>query len=91
MEHEVVELEHVCPAFDVAVYPVIAEPPSYGALQLTVVDAFPPDVAEIPVGASGLVIATLARIITGSLVMYVVMDPLVVAVPRLTRVEPVIA
>jgi hypothetical protein len=41
----------------VAVYAVIAEPPSDGAVQLTVVEAFPPEVAVTPVGASGCVMA----------------------------------
>ena len=56
-EQVVVVLLHVCPVFEVAVYELIGDPPSDGAVQLRVEEALPPDVAVTPVGASGLVIA----------------------------------
>jgi hypothetical protein len=65
---------------------VIVEPPSEGAVQLTVVDALPPDVAETPVGASGLVIAIM---ICGSSVIEITALPLAVAVVRRVGVTPI--
>ena len=48
------------PGEEVTVYEVIGDPFDEGAVQLTVVEAFPPDVAETPVGASGLVAGVIA-------------------------------
>jgi hypothetical protein len=85
-EHDVVALVHVWPAFDVAVYEVIAAPPSDVVVQLTVVDALPPDVAETPVGASGFVMAI---IICGSSVMEMTALPSVVAIVKRVGMMPI--
>jgi hypothetical protein len=77
-EHDVVTEEHVWPEFDVAVYEVIAEPPSDGAVQLTVEDLLAPVVALTPVGASDFVIAMYT---SGSSRILTVTLPSVVAVP----------
>jgi hypothetical protein len=69
-----------------AVYEVITEPPSDGAVQLTVVEAFSPDVAETPVGASGLVIAMM---ICGSSVIEMIALPSDAAVPNKVVVVPI--
>jgi hypothetical protein len=85
-EHDVVVEVQLWPAFDVAVYAVIEEPPSDGAVQLTVVEAFSPDAAETPVGASGLVIAMM---ICGSSVIEMIALPSAAAVPNKVVVVPI--
>ena len=85
-EHDVVALVHVWPAFDVAVYEVIAEPPSDGAVQLTVVEELPPEVAETPVGASGFVMAIM---ICGSSVMDITARPSVVGIVKRVGMMPI--
>ena len=54
----------VAPMYGVTVYAVIADPPSFGAVQLTVADALPA-VAVTPVGAAGAVGAVGAVTVTG--------------------------
>ena len=76
----------LCPALDTAVYEVTTEPPSFaGAVQVTVETALPPDVAETPVGASGLVIAIM---ICGSSVIEITALPSDAATPSGVTVLP---
>ena len=80
MVHVVVTVVQLWPAFEVATYSVIVEPPvTSGACQLTVADV--PSIAteEIAVGESGSVIATVT---SGSWVSRVWTLPFSVAVPR---------
>ena len=79
MVHEVVTVSHDFPAPSVTKYLVMSDPPSDGAVQLTVVEALPPVVAETPVGASGLVVTITT---SGSSVISTCADPSCVAVPR---------
>ena len=65
---------------------MIEEPPSEGAIQLTVDDEPPPAVAETPVGASGFV---MAMMIWGSSVIDMTAIPSVVAVVRRVGVTPI--
>ena len=86
MVHVVVIVVQLWPAFEVATYSVIAEPPvTSGACQLT--DAEVPSIAtdEIAVGESGSVIATVT---SGSCVRNTWTFPFSVAVPRRPGLVP---
>ena len=85
--HEVVAVVQLWPAFETAVYEITAEPPSFaGAVQETVETVLPPDVAETPVGASGLVMAIM---ICGSSVIEMTALPSDAATPSGVTVLPI--
>jgi hypothetical protein len=81
--HVVVTVTQLCPPLEVAVYPVIGEPPSTaGALHETTDLASSPVVATTDVGSSGFDTTTT---MSGSSVIGTVIVPSLVAVP--TNVE----
>lgn len=75
----VVAVVQVCPPLEVTVYPVIEEPPSLGAVQVTTDCAVALDVAATLVGALGFVETTTT---SGSEVIKTVTVPFCVAVPN---------